>query len=219
MAFIDFLYANLKLGVPKGMEDRVVEIPAHKGIENITAFYQFSPEELEQLNRTGGVWISQIGGWRAVKIETYLPIHRPRTCQIYGPFMTSQDPFNHAPVFYLDLALLFVRADADHSDFIWRELPQLESFPAKCSLPDGTLVPAPVFDLEFRDRTSPVHVGGRYLFSETLEVLGRFKDLPKLQPIAYLFPFLQEPDAGDWLVLAFKDPLPEPEKRIIPLYE
>lgn len=213
--FIDFLYANITLGPPKGLEDKVLEIKAFRGQEYITGCYSLSPEELEEINRTGVLWVSFMGNaWPPVKLDAFIPAHRPFTeLKVYGEFM--QKPGAVVCLYYLDLSLVLIKADPDQQDFIWRpvKMEKEEEFTFW-----GETKPFFIYDLEYRVGTSAVHTGSRYLFSEKLEALGRFKDLERLHPLKLLYPFLNEPGSEDYLVLAKRNDKAQP-KKIITLYQ
>lgn len=228
MPFIDFLYANLELGAPPGMEEEVVPIRAFKGATHVTGYYQFSDEELAEINKTGGLWLSFMGSsWPPVQVNPFVPAHRYdafKEVQVYGNTMVQAvNSGDLVCLFYLDLALMFLKVPTTQSDFIWRTLPLeecLKYVPDEAGKFDKEGSSRQVYDMEYRDNGSPVHSGGQYLFSEPLQVLGRFKDLPRLQPLDFIYPMLKQEGAGDLLVLAPKDPPkkePAQPSRIISL--
>lgn len=213
MPFIDFLYANLNLTAPAGSEDKVAEIRAYRGQSHISACYNLSPEELAEINKTGVIWLSMLGHkWPPVQLSPWIPQHRADAfadLRVYGDplvLMVNRDQGEVVPLFYLDLALLFVKLPNDYQDFIFRERKDINQL-LELGLPEGT----PVYDLEYRERTAGVHTSGGFYFSQALQILGRYKDLARLEPLKYLFPFLQKEETGDYLVLAPKDP-PAPSK-------
>jgi hypothetical protein len=203
--FINFLYSNMVLGAPPGMEDRVQEINAFRGKEYITACLQLTPEELEEVNKTGGViWLSMLSrAWPPVKVEAFVPAHNPVNIAIYGDEMISGGIVQ--VLSYLDLNLILLEVGLNEGSFMWREVN------AGGHTNDGSVVN--IFDLEYREtdgagEESPVK-GGRYLFGEPLEILGRLRDLPKLEPLKLLYPSLRD----DHLVLMQKDKPPELSKE------
>lgn len=211
MPFIDFLYANLTLSAPKGQEDKVEPIKAFRGQTHISACYNLSPEELAEINRTGVIWLSMLGQrWPPVQLSPWVPAHRAEALskvKVYGITMVNKINSGDelVPIFYLDLALLFMKIPIEYQDFIFRERNDLsETERRDIGLEDNL----PVYDMEFRDRTSAVHTSGEFYFNQALQVLGRYKDLERIQPLKYLFPFLQLEETGDYLVLAPKDPPP-----------
>lgn len=150
--------------------------------------------------------------WPPVQLGPWIPQHRADAfadLRVFGdPLvpMVERNQGEVVPLFYLDLALLFVKIPTDYQDFIFRERKDLNEL-LHLGLPEGT----PVYDLEYRDRTAGVHTSGGYYFSQALQILGRYKDLARLEPLKYLFPFLQKEETGDYLVLAPKDPPPAPK--------
>lgn len=221
MAFIEFLYANIKLGPAKGDEARVATIPAFKGLEYTTGCYQLSDDELAEINKTGVIWLSTLYGWPPIKVDAGIPAHRPFNLEVYGEWLATQDAAgglrNVMVLYYLDLSLLFLRlGDPLHCDFRYRVDPVTEPVALQAY---GKTEPFDIYDLQYREGTSSVHLGGLYRISEPMEILGKYKDLERLQPLKILYPFLDVPEAAEFLVLTPKVAPPPEEKRIIPLYQ
>jgi hypothetical protein len=214
--FIDFLYANLTLKSPPGMEGQVYEMKAYKSPNHITGFYQFTPEELAEINKVGGCWLSFMArSWPPVGVHAMLPALRP----VDNLLLFDKTPERVQLLQYLDLNLILVLAPEEEGSFTWGPpSPGPEG-------PDGK--PLEVWDLLYRVKTRDEATGamvetglqgGKYLFSERLEILGRFKDLERLHPLKLIFPGLTE----EVLCLMQADPPPPPPKeepRIITLYQ
>jgi hypothetical protein len=211
-SFIDFLYANMRLVAPPGQEAIVGEIPCYKGPNFIQSCYQLSPQELEEVNKTGVIWLSVLGQmWPPLRVDAWIPRHRPTDLIIFG------DEFIHSGkvkiLQYLDINLIILDSPLEETDFRWREIK------GGGTNADGD--PIDQYDLEFKvirpaatgggTELSPIQ-GGRYIFGEALEILGRLKDLEIFQPLKYIFPDLQD----HTLVMVQKAPT---EGKIITLGE
>lgn len=199
--FIDFLYANIKLGPKKGDEHRVYTIPAYRGPEYTTGCYSFTPEELENINRTGCLFISTLGGWPPMKVDAGIPVHRPTNLIFFGDLMPK---ICHL-LQYLDLNLVLLEVPDDETGFIWRDIPKGGH--------DSDGRELDVYDMEYRvkswEGTAMVESGiqgGKYLFGAKLEILGRLADLPKLQPLKMIYPSLKD----SHLILMEKEVPPPP---------
>lgn len=59
---VDFAGTNMTLGPPKGMtEDQVQTVKAYHGNGQFVLCWKMSPEELDEINATGMVWLSLMG--------------------------------------------------------------------------------------------------------------------------------------------------------------
>lgn len=207
--FIDFLYANMKLVAPPGLETRVNDIPVYKGSDFIQTCYQFSPQELEEINKTGVLWLSVLGhNWPPLGVNAWIPRHRPTDLIIFGDDFIQSGKVKILQ--YLDINLILLDSPIEETDFRWRKIT------GGGVNADGD--PLDQYDLEFKVVTkdeingetidlSPIQ-GGRYLFAEELQILGRLTDLEVFQPLKYLFPDLQDHS----LIMIQK---PQPEAKII----
>lgn len=199
--FINFLYANLILGAPKGMEDKVTPIHAFRGKNYVTGCYQFSAKELEEINKTGVLWLSFMGpNWPPVRVDAFIPAHNPDDVTIFGEEMSKR---LHV-LYYLDLAVFVLEVDPGEEDFAWQLV-------EKGGLVEDKQVD--VFNLQFKQAPGESHTGDKYLFGEELVVLGFLRDLERLQPLKMLYPMLSD----NHLILMKPEKAPEPTGRIIKL--
>lgn len=185
--FINFLYSNIMLGPKKGDEARVQTIHAYRGPEYTTGFYSMTPEELAESQKIGGVWISTLGGWPPIKVDAFIPVHKPTNVIFFGHLM----PKICKLLQYLDLNIVVLEVLEDESGFTWRLL--------KGAGRDGDGAELDIWDLEYRTKTFEGTAmienglqGDKYLFGAKLEILGRLEDLPKLQPLKMIFPSLDD---------------------------
>jgi hypothetical protein len=205
--FIDFLYSNLELVAPKGMETEVVPIKAYRGPTHVAGCYQFSPEELAEINKTGVLWLSFMGqGWPPICVDAWIPRFKPVNMLFFGEEMPS---ICHL-LQYLDLNLVILEVGEDKVSWNWRHRP------GEGHDQDGGKLD--IWDLEYRIRTvgaaGPFDSelkGGRYLFGEKLEIVGRLEELPRLQPLKMLYPMLRD----DHLILMFPEERPKPKSATI----
>lgn len=202
--FINFLYSNLVLKPAPGTEDRVYPIHAFKGKEYVTGFYQLTPEELAEINKTGGLWISFMGHkWPPVKIDAFVPAHSDQSLIYFGEFL--KDKLHTLD--YLDLHCYLLDVPEEWGSFQWKHIPDGGQ--------DNDGRKMDVWDLEYRERyidkatNVPCETGaqsGVMGFSEELVVVGRIGDLPRLQPLSFIYPSLK----SSHLVLMHKEVEPPP---------
>lgn len=81
---INFPGANVRLDAPPGLEEQVHDIVAYKGPctcgdcpEQVVTCWRLSPEELEQVKKTGVVWLYLMGpSMQPAYIGTDSPFHQ-----------------------------------------------------------------------------------------------------------------------------------------------
>lgn len=214
MEFIPPLYANMTLKAPPGSEGRVVDIMVRKGPEYLTAFVQFSEEELAEIQKTGGAWVSIMSDkWPPLSVEAFIPRHTPINLVVFGEDMLKR----YEILQYLDFTLVLVKVEDKEQDFAFH-----------CRKGEGRHNDqvVDIWDLTFKttdlsvvvdkpiaalSSDHSVRTAGKYLFGAEMQILGRWREIPTLEPLKLLFPAVDE----NWLVLA---PMPVPPRKIIQLY-
>jgi len=187
MEFIPFLYCNTKLGPPKGQEVNVLTIDVFRGMEYATACVKFNEEELAEIQKTGVVWVSLMQppppknmNWPPIRVEAFIPVHKPTQCLIFGELMKTKLHL----IQYMDLNLYVLEVNDNESEFTWDLM-------AKAGTDaDGKAID--IWNLRYKVPGDSHYQGEDYLFGEELQVLGRLKDIPALQPLQYIFPMLKD---------------------------
>lgn len=76
--FVDFNYANFIFQAAPGDEGTVRDMPCFRGAGVTIAAVKLSEAELEEVAKTGVVWLSVIGdGWYPTAVTTTPPFTRP----------------------------------------------------------------------------------------------------------------------------------------------
>ncbi len=203
---IDFLYANAELQAPKGMEEKVAPLKCFVGDEYINACFKLSAEEIAEISKTGVIWISQLGKrWVPTRAEAFIPRNKPIDLILYSDKTASVTQL----LAYLDLNLVLLDIADNEKEFRYNKIqddPAVWALSFKRALYTSSGVDGDAKAIEeLSDRSSPET---SYLFSVPLTILGRLRDLDRLQPLKMLYPDLKD----SLLVLA---PMPEPEAKII----
>lgn len=214
MKFTDFLYSNFTLDPAEGNEDTVYSMRAYQGPNGITAFASLTDEEIDLIVKTRGLWVHVSSTeWAPMFLSVPVPAFDSSLSmvQIYGDLArawTAPDGYkNNGVVQYLDLSFLYLTIPTDQTLFIFKEVDprDLEIPPDAIGLKNGDKI----WDLTFIDaaKSRTERVGGRYLFSEALVVVGRLSELSRLHPFLDIHPFLDK----DMLIL-MKKPTPPPPR-------
>lgn len=202
MQFINFLYANTQLNPAPGDEDIVQPIHAYRGKSHMTARVQFSDEELAEIQKTGGVWLSMMQppapatNWPPVSVDAFIPYFQEVGFTIFGDHMIKEKPWHI--LYYLDLCIVVMDVLSNEDDFAFKLF--------KDGANDGDGAKLDLWDLQYKTQGSDEFVGDKYLFGELFDIAGRLKDIPRLQPLKFIYPMLRD----DHLILFPRPKTPPP---------